>query len=108
MSAKGPHLVKSEIEEYLDLEERRLNLQREAADLEKLAKVLKSKIWLYCEAEGGSDRTCVRSGYVISLKSKAGSPSWKEEFLRVAGPVEAARIVAETPKRDYLTVEPKR
>ena len=108
MPKEIPHLVKKEIEEFLALEEQRLTKGREAADLEKLARVLKEKIWAYVEATGGTDRTCVRSGFVISLKTKAGSPSWKEEFLKVAGPVEAAKIVAETPKKDYLVVEPQR
>lgn len=104
---KGPHLTRTEIEEYLDLERARLAKQREAADLEKLAKVLKAKILDYIEAEGGKARSCERSGFVLAVHQKAGSVSWKEEFLIVAGQVKAAELVAACPKRDYLVVEPK-
>lgn len=107
MSAKGPHLVRAEIEEYLELEKQRFAKQREAADLEKLAKVLKAKIWEFVEAKGGNARSCERSGFVLAIHQKAGSPSWKEEFLRVAGQSAAAQIVADCPQRDYLVVEPK-
>ena len=105
--AKGPHLVRAEIEEYLELDKQRLAKQREAADLEKLAKVLKAKIWEYVEAEGGDARSVERSGFVLAIHQKAGAPAWKEEFLRVAGQAAAASVVAECPKRDYLVVEPK-
>lgn len=101
-----PHLVKAEIEEYLALEEKRKAANRQADDIEKQAKVLKARIEAFIVAKGGSARTVERSGYVLSIKQKAGSVAWKEEFLRVAGQEEAARLSAAAPKRDYLSVEP--
>lgn len=107
MAKKEPALKKTDVQEFLDLEQRRLELQREAGDLEKLAKVLKARIWQHVKAKGGRKRSCTLSGFLLEIRKKPGSPAWKEEFLRVAGQVAAAKIVAATPKKDYLVVEAK-
>lgn len=107
MATKDPALKKQDVQEYLDLNERRLEAQRKADDFEKLAKVLKARIWQHVKAKGGRKRSCTLSGFLLEIRKKAGNPAWKEEFLRVAGQVAAAKIVAKTPKKDYLVVEPK-
>lgn len=107
MPEKTGHLVRKEIEEFLDLEARRKAANRLADDLEKQAEVLKAKIWEFVEAKGGDARSVERSGFVLAIHQKAGTVSWKTEFIREKGPVEAAKLVAACPKKDYLVVEPK-
>lgn len=108
MATKEPVLKKRDVQEFLDLTERRLEAQRKADDLEKLAKVLKARIWQHVKTKGGRKRSCTLGEFLLEIRKKPGSPAWKEEFLRVAGQVAAAKIVANTPKKDYLVVEPQR
>jgi hypothetical protein len=96
---------RAELEQYLQMEEQRRNLSREADALERAAKPLKEKFKAYAEAEGGKARRVEVCGHVLAIVTKNGQVKWKDEFSRVAGPIETARIAAAPPQVDSLTVE---
>lgn len=101
-----PYVTKAMIQEYLDLEERRKALNREATDLGKRASAIAEKLEAYVTAKGGKERSVVRSGYRLSIKLANGFVPWKQEFIRVAGQEEANRLTRECPKREVLAVDP--
>jgi hypothetical protein len=96
--AKAPS--RAEIEEFLEREEQRKNLNRERANAP-----LKEKFKAYAAAEGGKEKSVDRCGYTIALKTKNGQIAWKSEFIRVAGPEEAARVSANPPQVEFLAIE---
>jgi hypothetical protein len=100
------NITRADITEYLRLDKERLDLQRQARDKARLQDVLETKLWSWVEAKGGDARSCERSGFVLAIKTKAGSVKWAEEFVRIAGEVEAQRLRAEAPPAEFLSVEP--
>lgn len=104
-ATKAPYITAPEIKEFLDLEDRRRALNRQAEDLEKQAKPLKEKLLEFVRIEGGKAKSVERSGFVLAIKMVKSSPSWKPEFIRVAGQEEADKLIAEAPPREQLSVE---
>lgn len=100
-----PRITGEEIQRYLDLEAERLDLQRQARDKERLAAELKTKMEAWVRDSGKGTRTH-SAGFVLAIKTKAGTVSWADEFVRIAGEAEAQRLRAEAPPKEYLTVEP--
>jgi hypothetical protein len=93
------------IEEVLKLEEQRKEANRLADACERAAKPLKLAITKYIEAAGGKEKRVKRCGFILALLEKNGQISWKDEFARVAGEVEAARVAATPPKVERLSIE---
>jgi hypothetical protein len=104
---KLANLTKADIEAYLALHEERLSLQRQARDKEREAEELEQKIWAWVDAKGGDARSCERSGFVLAIKTRAGSVQWKTEFIRVAGAEEAEKLTSAAPPREFLSIEAK-
>lgn len=100
-----PHVTAPLIDEFLSLEKQRLEKQREADALKRQAEPIKEKLLAYVRAKGGKGLTVLRSGFRLAIKLVNGSPSWKSEFIRVAGPIEAAKVAANPPQRESLEVE---
>lgn len=97
-------ITKAEIKRYQEINAKRLDLSRQAAALEKQEKVLKARMKLYVEQNGGKAKSCTIHGFVLALIKKAGFIAWKQEFINVAGEDAAAAIAA--PEYDSLTVTP--
>lgn len=100
------NVTRADITEYLKLDKERLDLQRQARDKACLQEAIETKLWAYVEAKGGDGRSCERSGFVLAIKTKVGTVKWAEEFVRVAGELEAQRLRAEAPRVEFLAVEP--
>src|SRR5262245_20551523 len=94
---KAPHVTRADIEEFLRLEEERKSLNRQAADLERQAAPLKTKLSQFVELEAGKSKSIERSGYVLAFKTRAGRVEWKSEFIAVAGTEAAERLVRDCP-----------
>ena len=105
--SKAPNITRADITEYLRLDKERLDLQRQARDKGRLQEAIEAKLTAYVEAKGGDARSVERSGFVLAIKTKAGSVKWADEFVRVAGEVEAQRLRADAPRVEFLSVEAK-
>jgi len=102
---KTPFITRHDIEEYLELEERRKGLNRESAQIAKQAEVIEQKLEAFVRANGGKEKSLSRSGYVLAIKTCKGSPAWKVEFVKVAGIAASEQLIASAPTRESLTVE---
>lgn len=102
---EAPNLTRAEIEEFLKAEEDRRAANRLADDIERKAAPLKARIKKFIELKGGKAKRVERSGYLLSLKQQNGQIAWKNEFLRVAGEEEAARVAANPPQVEKLSIE---
>lgn len=105
MAETGP-LTKGEIEQYLELDERRRGAGRLKSDLEKELEPLDEKIAAYITQHGGSDRTTVHHGFVLRFGQRKTQPSWLREFIAAQGQKEADRLRKAAPMADYVVVEP--
>ena len=97
-------LTAVELKSYVKLEQKRREHQRQADALERRTKQLKDKIIEYVRKCGGSDRTVVKAGHVLSLKTATAQINWKAEFVERLGEEAAGEITI--PTRDQLIVEP--
>lgn len=101
----APYVTKSEIEEYLAYEEERKSLERQAAALENKAAPLKTRFVKFVECQGGKARTVLRSGFVLSIKERAGRVAWKDKYVELTS-VEASEVlIANCPPSTYLDVQ---
>jgi hypothetical protein len=91
----------NEVANYLSLRERRLTLQREADALQRIETAITSKLEAAVLANGAPLR---KGKFTLTLVSVSGRPSWKNEFIRVAGEAAADAVVAHLPKITKLTV----
>jgi uncharacterized caspase-like protein len=102
---KAPYVTRADIEEFLELEEERKSLNRQADDLARKAAPLKDKLSQFVAFAAGPSKSIERSGYVLAMLTRAGRVDWKSEFIHVAGETEAERLVRECPKSEFLSVE---
>ena len=105
--AKVPHITKDDIERYLQLEEERRELNRLAKAKGDLAAEIEEKIEAFARANGGSDLTVERSGFILAIKTKAGTVAWKHEFIKLTSEEEAERLKGLCPRVEFLSVERK-
>ena len=90
-----------EVALYLDLQAKRRALLREADALQRTEAALAAKLEALASAHTGP----VRKGkYTLTLAETVGRPSWKNEFVRVAGEAAARRVIAEQPAVTKLVV----
>lgn len=90
-----------EITLYLDLQAKRRALLREADALQRTEAALAAKLEALASAHAG----LVRKGkYTVALAEAVGRPSWKNEFVRVAGEAAARRVIAQQPSVTRLVV----
>lgn len=91
----------NEITQYLELQAKRRALLREADALSRVEAAVSSRLWSFAASNGGE----VKKGkYVLSLVEVNGRPSWKNEFIRVAGEEAARDVVANLPTELKLNV----
>jgi len=104
-TVRHPNTVKvtvNEVANYLSLRERRLALQREAEALQRIEAAVAANLESAVKANGGKP---LRKGkYTLSLVDVPGRPSWKNEFIRVAGEAAAETVVAHLHTTSKLTV----
>lgn len=101
---KAPRVSKSDIETYLDLEERRKELEREAKELKQRAAPLKEK---FKEAVKVSGKDSIKKhGHLLTVIKGKALVKWREEFLKVADEGKAAELESEAPRVEMLQVRP--
>lgn len=88
-------ITREQCESYESLNETRLSLQRQARTLQRQLDQIEIDLLAYTKENGGKLRTVKEFGFILSVEWKASSPSWKDEFIKVAGLEEAERIAAE-------------
>lgn len=88
-------ITREQCESYESLNETRLSLQRQARTLQRQLNRIETKLVAYTKENGGKLRTVKEFGFILSLEWKGSSPSWKDEFIRVAGLEEAEKVAAE-------------
>lgn len=89
------------VDRYLELQEMRRKLNREADSLEREEKMLRSAMFEATQAAGG---TLTKGKHRLAIVEKNGTVSWKDAFIRVAGAEEALRLQEDAPKREALEV----
>lgn len=105
MPADAPNITYKDIEQYLELEEGRKRLEREARALGKQSGEIADKLLAFARAHGGKAQSILRSGYVLAVVTKPGTVEWKKEFVRQAGLDAAEALIAAAPTRESLSVE---
>ncbi len=104
-NSKTPFITKHDIEEYLELEERRKGLNREAAQVAKQAEAIEQKLEEFVRATGGKEKSVSRSGFVLAIKTAKGTVGWKAEYVKVKGNEAAEQLMAAAPPREFFSVE---
>lgn len=102
--AQVPHVTKRDIQEFLDLEEQARSLKRQAKAIEKKAELIEKTLFAFVRANGGKERSVLRSGFVLAITDSRCSVTWKNEFIRVAGDKAAEALIEAAPKKEKLTV----
>jgi hypothetical protein len=99
-------VTKKDLEQWQAWDEQIRALRRQASDLAKLqAELEEQKLSPWVREHGGPELCCVRSGFRLAIVLKDGSPSWKKEFIKVAGEGAAEAIIASLPKKEALSVQ---
>ena len=87
----------------------RVKSHREASDLERRARSLRKRVEQIdaiasAELKASGKAAIRRAGYTLSWVDGRASVSWKDEFIRVAGPDEADRLAAEAKPGQRLQI----
>jgi hypothetical protein len=90
-----------EVALFLDLQAQRRALLREADALQRMEDALAAKLAAVASAHRGLMR---KGKYTLTLVESLGRPSWKNEFIRVAGEAAAQRVIADQPNVARLVV----
>lgn len=98
-------LAKSDIEQFLDLDEQRKALNRQADSLKRQVDLLGEKITQHIVDEGGKAHRLVYRGFLLAIDLAKGTVRWKDEFIRLAGSEEADKLAAAAPPREVLVVQ---
>jgi hypothetical protein len=80
------------------------DLRIKRASLEKREDELRKRLTEGLREAGGS---ITRGIWTCSLVEYAGQPSWKAEYLKVAGEEAAKRLAETAPKHDRITIAAK-
>lgn len=97
-----PTISKEQCEQYESLNETRLSLQRQARTLQGQLDKIEEKLLAFVRENGekhGKGRISKKFGFVLGLELKSCAPSWKDEFIRVAGLEEAEQVAAAAAER---------
>lgn len=106
-TAEKTKITREDCEQFESLNETRLSLERQARALQKQLAVISEKLLAFTKENGGKLRTVKQFGFLLAVQLKSSSPSWKDEFIRVAGLEEAERVAAEAAKtmRESLSLQ---
>lgn len=89
---------------WMELNTRRLELEREARILDKERELLSVEFKQTLEAKG-QESMKVGGEFLVKLVEGTGSVKWKDEFIRVAGAAKATDLAASAPKTTKIVVE---
>ena len=107
-NSKGKVTISREdLESFVEMDEERKAAQRKADDLEKQLKPLKEKLMKFTLDKGGYNKVVGKLGHSLSVVKVKGQPSWKVEFLNLAGQDKVDEVTANCPPSDRLFVVPK-
>ena len=97
--------TKALIAEYLDLEDRRKELMRQAAQLGKESADLKRQFEAFVRANTkGKTRELVICGYRMSILTVAGTVAWMKEFIARCGQDAADKVKDEAPPKEVFEI----
>ncbi len=102
---KTPHVTKRDLEQWQDLEDRRLAAKRLADDLSKQQDAIEAKLEAFVRAKEPATLTVLRSGYRLSIRRVKSAVAWKQEFVKVAGQRVAEELTAGAPLKEKFAVE---
>jgi len=97
-------ITKKEIQTYVALREARHAHDRRSAALKKKEDDLARKITEAVRLQGGKDRTMVRHGFVLSVKTLPTQVRWREHCIELMGEDAAEQLPKAT--REAVFVEP--
>jgi hypothetical protein len=99
--ATAPRVTVKQVERYLELQERRRALLREADALQKIESALEAQLLAHVQAHAGR---ATKGKYTLTVTQVPGRPSWKTAFIRFLGETAAKNVVAHTPPTTKLTI----
>lgn len=97
-------LTRKDLLRYLELDAKRLALNREAKALEREQDLIEPKIKDAIRTDGKKG-ALFKWGYNLLLTMVRGQVKWKDEFIRVAGAEEASKVAENPPDRESLVIE---
>jgi len=100
----GLTITKEQCEEFLKLDKERSALDQKSRALKKRTDALKSHFKAFL-AEQGKD-SVKRNGFQLTLVDGKPSVSWKDEFVRVAGPLAADEVLTNAERSKGVEVTP--
>jgi len=97
-------IEQNQLTEFLSLEAERKALEQKARAIAKRTDALKAHFKTFL---GELDKQSVtRHGFRITIVDGRPSVSWKDEFIRVAGPIAADDVLTSAPKSKGVEVTP--
>lgn len=99
-------LTAAELNQYWDLREGRLLVEREARTNQKAENLLKDRIerWLTAATRDLSSRIVKLFGYELALEETSGRVDFEAEYIKLAGVEAAAALKRQAPKKLRLSV----
>lgn len=90
------------LREFVERDERRKGLEREARQLAAENDLVKKDLLAALKDAGKTEIS--RGDFAASIKTSAGTVSWKEAFLRVAGADEADKLAKAAVPRESVEI----
>lgn len=103
-ATKTPPIKKEELEEFLKLEAERKELEQKARSIAKRTKALHDHFKVHLEAKGKS--SLVRCGFRLTLVEGTPRVAWKEEFIKLEGPLKADELMQAAERPMKVNVQP--
>lgn len=101
--AKAPKPTTAEIAEYLKLEEERRTLESKARTIARRTKALHDHFRSHLEDRGKSSLKI--SDYRLTLIDGSARVAWKDEFIKLSGPLKAEELMQAAPRSKKVEVQ---
>ncbi len=113
-ASKPPKPTRAELAEYFDVDQQRIDHNRQAADIKRLQDETEKKVLAYVQAHSGPERCVLLYGYRLSIELANERVEWKTELLdalaKEVGKTKAAkiatRILSAAGKKQVPKIEP--
>src|SRR5690606_34982021 len=95
-----------EIQEYLELEEQRKALAREADAIAKQTSETRERILAFVKEKAGKrkSKSITHEGFLLAIVNGKRNVKWKDAFIAALGPEAAAEVQENTPASEVLEV----
>ena len=98
-----PRFARKDLDLYVQLNEERKSLKRQADELKKQADEIEERLLAFTIAHGGKQAPLRKHGWLLGVKMASDSVQWKHEFIRIQGEEAAEALIAaaktiQTPK----------